>query len=39
MGDGSLTDLLDVRAYDGLGPTTADGSGDDIFSLFDQVAD
>jgi hypothetical protein len=39
MGDGSLTDLLDVLACDGMGPTTSDGFGDDIIAPFDQVED
>jgi hypothetical protein len=39
MGDGSLTDLLDVLACNGIGPTTSDGIGDDIVAPFDQVED
>jgi hypothetical protein len=39
MGDGSLTDLLDVLARHGMGPTTADGIGEDMVAPFDQVED
>jgi hypothetical protein len=39
MGGVSLTDLLEVLAGDGVGPTTSDGFGDDIVAPFDQVED
>jgi hypothetical protein len=39
MGDGSLPDLLDVLACDGIGPASSDGFGDDILAPFDQVED
>jgi hypothetical protein len=34
MGDGSLTDLLDVLARDGMRPTRSAGFGDDILAPF-----
>jgi hypothetical protein len=37
MGDGSLTDLLDVVARDGIRPTASDGFGGDLLAPRDQV--